>query len=269
MQFMKILIPLLTVVCLSAGCNSFEFSPEQTFDRDSPKNLNAAGLSKMQNNKPKDDTIRFVVTGDTQRSYNEVTNLVKKVNTIDNLDFVAFAGDLSEFGVLQEMEWLARELEKMNAPYVAVIGNHDLVNKGSSVFRKMYGSLNYSFVYRGIKFICHDTNGREYGFSGSVPDISWLSKETAAQTGVTGFVGISHVPPNSEDYDPGLISPYESLFGSTPGFLASFHAHNHTFSEFKSPGSEIPYVVTASAGISEFLLVKIINNTISYERIYF
>jgi len=266
---MKILFLLLTVACLSVGCNSFEFSPEQTFDRDSPKNLNAAGLSKMQNSRPKDDTIRFVITGDTQRSYNEVTKLVEKINTLENLDFVAVAGDLSEFGVLQEMEWLAREMEKMNAPYVAVIGNHDLVNKGASVFKKMYGDLNYSFIYRGIKFVCHDTNGREYGFSGKAPDINWLNLQVQPEAGVTGIVGISHVPPNSEDFDPALIQPYHSLFDQTPKFLASFHAHTHTYAEFGYPGSTVPYVITATAGLSEFLLVKIINNKLSYERIFF
>ena len=268
-QFMKIPLLFISVLLLSAGCNSLEFSPEQTFDRDSPKDLNAAGLHKMQQNTPKDDTIRVIITGDTQRSYNEVTKLVKKINTMQNLDFVAFAGDLSEFGVLQEMKWLARELEKMNTPYIAVVGNHDLVNKGSSVFRRMFGDLNYSFVYRGIKFICHDTNGREYGFSGRVPDIGWLTREVEPQGGVTGYVGISHVPPNSEDYDPALIEPYHSLFDKSPGFLASFHAHTHTHSEFGYPGSNVPYIITATAGASEFLLVKIIKNKLSYERIYF
>lgn len=266
---MKILFPLLAVVCLFAGCNSFEFSPEQTFDRDSPRNLNAAGLSKMQKNTPKDDTIRFVITGDTQRSYNEVTKLVQKINTLESLDFVAIAGDLSEFGVLQEMEWLARELERMNAPYVAIIGNHDLVNKGASVFDKMYGDLNYSFIYRGIKFICHDTNGREYGFSGKAPDIKWLTEQVQPEVGVIGFVGISHVPPNSEDFDPGLIQSYHSLFDQTPSFLASFHAHTHTYAEFGYPSSTVPYVITSTVGMSEFLLVKIINNKLSYERIFF
>jgi Icc protein len=223
----------------------------------------------MQKNIPKDDTIRIVITGDTQRSYNEVTTLVKKINTLEDLDFVAIAGDLSEFGVLQEMEWLARELKKLNSPYVSIIGNHDLVNKGAAVFKRMFGELNYSFVYRGVKFICHNTNGREYKFNGTVPDIGWLTKQVQPQAGVTGYVAISHVPPNSEDYDPALVLPYHSLFDKTPKFLASFHAHNHTYSEFGYPDSPVPYVITATAGVSEFLLVKIINNKVSYERIYF
>ncbi|MEJ7557719.1 MAG: metallophosphoesterase [Pedobacter sp.] len=108
---MRIPFLLIPVLFLFLSCNSLEFSPEQTSDRDSPRDLNAAGLSKLQKNSFKDDTIRFVITGDTQRSYNEVTTLVKKINQINGLDFVAMAGDLSEFGVLQEMEWLARELD--------------------------------------------------------------------------------------------------------------------------------------------------------------
>jgi Icc protein len=266
---MRVPFLILIVFFCITGCNSFEFSPEQTFDSNSPTNLNAAGLSKMLRNHPKDDTIRFVITGDTQRSYNEVTKLVEKINSFNDLDFVAVAGDLSEFGVLQEMEWVAKQFDKMNAPYVAIIGNHDLVNKGKSVFTRMFGELNYSFIYRGVKFVCHDTNGREYGFSGNVPDIAWLASQLQPQQGVEAFVGISHVPPNSEDYDPNLIQPYHSLFDKTPNFLASFHAHTHTYAEFGYPGSNIPYVITATVGASEFLLVKIINNKLSYERVFF
>ncbi|MES2826794.1 MAG: metallophosphoesterase [Bacteroidota bacterium] len=264
---MRQLLPLAAMLILCFGCNSFEFSPEQTFDNNSPTNLNAAGLAKMKSNMPIDDTIRFVVTGDTQRSHDEVEIMIRKINSIPNTDFVIIAGDLSEFGVLQEMEWVAKEFNKLNAPYVAVIGNHDLVAKGSEVFKRMYGDLNYSFVYRGIKFVAHDTNGREYNFNGSIPDIGWLTKELQPQAGVTGFVTISHVPPNSLDFDKKLETPYQSLFARTPGFLASFHAHTHTYSEFGYDGSAVPFIVTATPANNEFLLAKIINNKLSYERI--
>ena len=264
---MRQLLPLAAMLLFCLGCHSFEFSPEQTFDNNSPTNLNAAGLAKMNSNVPKDDTIRFVVTGDTQRSHDEVEIMIRKINSIANTDFVIIAGDLSEFGVLQEMEWVAKEFKKLNAPYVAVIGNHDLVAKGSEVFRRMYGDLNYSFVYRGIKFVAHDTNGREYNFNGLVPDIGWLTKELQPQAGVTGLVTISHVPPNSLDFDTKLETTYQTLFARTPNFLASFHAHTHTYSEFGYDGSNVPFIVTATPANNEFLLVKIINNKLSYERI--
>ena len=119
------------------------------------------------------------------------------------------------------------------------------------------------------KFLLHDTNSREYFFNGSTPNISWLKAELQPQSGITGFVTVSHVPPNSLDFEQKLIVPYSSLFGSTPGFLASFHGHTHTYSQFGYSGSKVPYIVTASNANKEFLLVKIINNKLSYERIFF
>lgn len=111
-----------------------------------------------------DDTVRFIITGDTQRSYDETIRFYKKVNSLSGVDFVIVAGDVTEFGSLKEMQWLIRELNKLTIPYGAVIGNHDLTMRGRDVFKRMYGELNYSFTYGGVKFICHDTNTFNPGF---------------------------------------------------------------------------------------------------------
>lgn len=267
---MKHTLPCLFALLLLISCNAFEYSPNQTHDKDAPQNLNNKAIEKLlTNSSTKDDTIRFIITGDTQRSHDEVKLMIQKMNTMNDVEFVAIAGDLSEFGVLQEMKWIATAFEKLHVPYVAIAGNHDVIAKGSNVFKRMYGELNFSFVYRGIKFICHDTNSREYFFDGNTPNIPWLKQELQSQTGVNGFVAISHVPPNSLDFDQKLINPYSGVFNNTPGFLASFHGHTHTYSQFGYSGSKVPYIITASNANREFLLVKIANNKLSYDRIFF
>src|SRR5690606_19216715 len=121
---------------------------------------------------------------------------------------------------------------------VAVIGNHDLTMRGRDVFTRMYGELNYSFTYAGVKFICHDTNSREYTFSGNVPNIPWLKNELQAEDGIHSYVAISHVPPIDDDFDQKLIKDYDAAFNDTPGFLASIHAHTHNFQEFRLDNSQ-------------------------------
>ncbi|RZK82586.1 MAG: metallophosphoesterase [Pedobacter sp.] len=266
---MRSTLSIFIALFILSSCNSLEFSPDQTFNKNSPRDLNAQNVARIQSTAAKDDTLRFIVTGDTQRSHDEVKTMISKINSLEAIEFVAIAGDLSEFGVLKEMEWIADSFKKLTVPYVAIVGNHDLVAKGNEVFERMYGPLNYSFTYRGIKFVCHDTNSREYHFDGSTPNISWLRQELQQQANVTGFVTISHVPPNSLDFEQKLIVPYSSLFGTTQGFLASFHGHTHTYSQFGYEGSRVPYIITASNANKEFLLVKIINNKLSYERIFF
>lgn len=260
---------LFLFFCISiSGCTKIEYSPSQIFDKSSYKNINANNLKRLGDGSH-DDTVRFIITGDTQRSYDETANFYKKVNSMPEVDFVIVAGDVTEFGTLKEMQWLARELNNLTVPYVAVIGNHDLTMRGRDTFSRMYGELNYSFNYGGVKFICHDTNSREYTFNGTVPNIPWLKNELKAEDGINNYVAISHIPPLSDDFDEKLIKDYDAAFNSTPGFLTSFHAHTHNFQEFRLDDSQVPYVITSAMGKREFLLVEIINNKLSFEQIPF
>jgi Icc protein len=250
------------------SCNNIEYSPSQVFDGNSFENINAKNLVKIGDGKG-DDTIRFIVTGDTQRSYEEAVPFYKKVNSMPGIDFVIVAGDVTEFGTLKEMQWLAERFNRLTAPYVVVIGNHDLTSRGRESFQRMYGDLNYSFVYGGIKFICHDTNSREYLFNGHIPNIPWLKKELAPEEGVSNYVAISHVPPVSRDFDSALLKDYAEAFHNTPGFLTSFHAHDHNFRSFRLGKSTVPYIVTSAMSKQEFTLVEIINNKLRFEQIPF
>ncbi|OAQ39832.1 metallophosphoesterase [Pedobacter psychrophilus] len=248
------------------ACSDFEYSPNQAFDKDSPVDLNAKSLARLQNIE-NDDTVKFIVFGDPQKSANELDEFIAKVNTMKNVDFAILAGDISEFGLLQETKWVALELEQLKIPHFAVIGNHDLLAKGDAVFKRMFGELNYSFAYDGVKFICHNTNGREYKFNGLVPDINWLQQELKPQTGVESYVAISHIRPFSPDFDTNLDIPYTDVFNAQPKFLASFHAHDHGYGEFFPNNSRVPFVVTTNIGNKGFILATIVNNKISYERI--
>lgn len=265
---MKVLY-LILFFCISiSSCSNLEFSPNQIFDKNSYQDINANNLEKLGDG-IQDDTVRFIITGDTQRWYDEAVKFYKKVNSMLGVDFVIVAGDVTEFGSLKEMQWLAEKFNKLTAPYFVVVGNHDLTMRGREVFLRMYGELNYSFIYGGVKFICHDTNSREYLFNGTVPNIPWLKKELQAEEGVNNYVAISHIPPISDDFDKNLVNDYINIFDETPGFLTSFHAHTHNFKAFKILDSHTPFVITSAIGKREFLLVEIINNKLNFEQIPF
>lgn len=255
-------------VFVFSGCNNLEYSPNQVFDKNSHTDINSRNLKKLGDGAG-DDTVRFIYTGDPQRSRNETVDFYKKVNSMTGIDFVVIGGDITEFGVMKEMDWIAETLSQLNPPYVAVVGNHDLTSRGTEVFKRMFGELDYSFVYGGVKFICHNTNSREYKFNGRVPDIKWLESQLKPTEGVSSYVAMSHVPPNSIDFDPALVGSYSAAFAKAPGMLASFHAHTHSYDVIYPDDSGIPYVITATVEKKEFLLVEIINNKLSFERVYF
>lgn len=265
---MKIFTKLLVLSGMLVGCNAFEYSPDQTFDRNSPTDLNKTAIAKLMAAEPKNDTLKFILSGDTQRSYKEIPGFIEKVNAIDNIDFVLVAGDITEFGSFYEMEAYADRMKKMKVPVITVIGNHDLTGRGRESYKRMFGDLNFSFVYKGTKFICHDTNSREYRYDGRVPDLGWLAQQLQPSNDVQRYVAVGHVPALSEDFDQKLTHQYKAQFEKTPGFLAALYGHTHTYLT-AAPEDTFQYVVTGSIESKEFIVVTVINNKLTHERVFY
>lgn len=257
---------LIWVIILFQSCNSIEYSPNQAFDRDSPRDLNKKNLEWLSQNTA-DDTIRFVLTGDSQRQYSSSKDLVKTVNAIPGVDFVFLAGDISDFGLLQEMEWVNGIFSGLKVPYIGVIGNHDLVANGEEAFKRMFGELNFSFVYQSVKFVCHNTNSREAAFNGHVPDIAWLKGQLVPEDGVKAYITVAHVPPNNGDFDANLSEEYIHTINNSPNTLAALFAHIHDYDVFYPEGGEIPYICTNAIQHRQFILAEIVNGKFKFKNI--
>jgi 3',5'-cyclic AMP phosphodiesterase CpdA len=249
---------LLIFATLLTGCDQFEFSPNQSFDNSSPSNLNAQNLVRLRQN-AEDDTVTVVFAGDTQRWYDEQERFVKKVNSLENVDLVLLAGDISDFGILQEFKWVQKRLSALRAPYFGIIGNHDMVANGRQIFRQMFGPLNYSFVYGGIKFIAHNTNGLEAPGE-HIPDLGWLARELHNTEGADYIVTVSHVPPfNAVEFGTESVMPYTRLLENTPNLLLSLHGHVHQHQDFYPFGNKVHYMTSFSFEQSAFVLLQIVN----------
>lgn len=258
---------LFLTLILTQGCNKFEYSPYQTDGIKKPENLNNLNISKLLADEwVSDDTVVILFTGDSQRFYNSLDALVAKTNSISSIDMLILSGDITDFGLLQEFLWVYERLEKLNVPYLCVIGNHDLTTNGSIIYEEMFGPKNFSFSYKGYKFLFHDTNGREYNFNGTVPDITWLSgqlNDASAQW----FVGVSHVPPYNEDFDNNLEVPYLELFASRPEFILSLHGHLHGSLDMYI--DHVRYITSYAMNDDECILLKLFNGNVSKEVIYY
>ena len=261
---MKITLYFLFLLFLSS-CEMMEYSPNQVFDKNTPRDLNKKNLERLAK-APADDTIRFVLTGDSQRAYKNAQDLVDVVNRTRGVDFVLLAGDISDFGLLNEMEWVDQIFSKLKAPYIGVVGNHDLVANGEKVYNRMFGPTNFCFNYQGIKFICHNTNSREVNFSGSVPDINWMKTELSPANNIKGNILVAHVAPFSVDFDKNLQREYVSTVSSQPT-LAALYAHDH--SEEIRYENNIPFMITNAIVKRQFLLVEVVNGKLTYESIQY
>jgi 3',5'-cyclic-AMP phosphodiesterase len=258
---------VIALILLVVGCDSFELSPNQIFDRDTPRDINLRNIEILKAS-PVDDTVTIALVGDSQRWYDEVDEFVDKVNEFESVDFVLLNGDISDFGLLNEFEWIHRAFSRIHKPYISVIGNHDVLASGEQVFTRMYGPINYSFVYDSIKFVLHNTNGREY-IDRQVPDIEWLTQELKGEQSpeVKYFIGASHVPPDHPDFDKGLVEPYRNLLNSTPGFVVSLHGHIHKHTDGYPFNDGIRYITAHSFNLRSFVILKIVRGQIIKEII--
>lgn len=252
------------------SCKKFEYSPYQlkpTGDAPIPLKLNSGNMEKLQQStSTADDTVTFLYVGDSQRFYEELDDLVAKANSIPSLDFLVLAGDITDFGLLQEFEWIQKRLERLRIPYFCAIGNHDLTAQGARIYEKMFGQRNFAFNYLQYKFLFHDTNGREHNFDGTAPDIPWLAQQMEDQMS-KWFVGISHVPPYDVDFDKNLEKPYSSLFRSNPNFILSLHGHLHTTLDAFAYNDHVRYIVCNAIDSREAVVIQLIQGNIIKQTI--
>jgi 3',5'-cyclic AMP phosphodiesterase CpdA len=224
--------------------------------------LNAKNILKLLS-KPDDgrDTVTVLFIGDSHRYYDELEALIVEANRIPHLDFVILDGDITDFGLLEQFLWINQRLEKLNVPYICVIGNHDLTGNGSDVYAQLFGEKNFSFTYKKYKFLFHDSNGREYKFNGNVPNLWWLTNELNDSI-PKWFIPVSHIPPFSEDYDKTLEKPYNALLASKSKCIASLHAHMHEASDSYNYNDRVRYIVCNSVEKKKSTLLKLINGQV-------
>lgn len=272
MTFPRNYIVVLSILMVSVivSCDKFEYSPYQTeLPKGTPKGLNAHNIALIKSNEESgltDDTVTIIYTGDSQRFYDDLEKLVRRANQIPNVDFLVFCGDIADFGLLQEYLWIHERLKRLHYPYLAVIGNHDLVHQDGEVFTEMYGDKNFTLDYKGYTFLFHDTNSREYNFNGQVPNIGWLASNIN-QSKSNWLVGVSHVPPFDVDFDSNLEHPYKNLLASTPNFILSLHGRLHNLGDTTYYGDHVRYMTTTSVNKKSFLLLKLIDGKIFKELI--
>lgn len=255
---------LIALALILQGC--FEYNPNQIILEDDEKDLTAKNL-KMLHAAPADATVRFVLMGDSQRFYDDSEDFVHSVNQLEGIDFVIHAGDITDFGLAQEFKWVHEIMSGLKVPYLTVIGNHDLLANGRKVYRKMYGEFNYIFEYGDFRFILLDTNSREYGFNGAVPDLDWLQSQLETSNKKT--VIISHIPPFDADFDGNLEHKYAELLADDPNVVLSLHGHQHSFFDETYYDDGVRYFVTTSMNKRGYAVITMTANEIEVENQFF
>lgn len=101
------------------------------------------------------EPFRFALLSDVQEAIDQVADIFDRVNEVSDLRFVLGAGDLTSQGTREELERFQTELLRMNVPYFATLGNHEL-GTHPTLFHEYFGRGSFHFRFHGVAFTLLD-----------------------------------------------------------------------------------------------------------------
>ena len=263
---------LLTALVLSIfliSCEkTFTYNANQTQIEEKDRDQNTKNLERLRS-KPENGSFNFIVISDTQRFYEELDDLVEKLNTYRDISFVVLNGDITDFGLRSEYLWVSHRLQKLSFPFLVVIGNHDMLGNGRELYKNMYGTENFGFNFSGYKFIVLNSNSQEVGHNGSLPDTTWLHQELAATPAQQKIFIISHIAPFSGDFDRSLEQPYARMLANNGNVIYSIHGHEGISYLGQPYGPPVNYLVVNSIKERSFVFIKVNTNNTEVEKVHF
>lgn len=247
----------------------FDYHPyDARFDGEC--DINSHAMGRIEEACRDKETLRVVFMGDTHGYYTAAKDFVKAVNGRTDIDFVVHGGDLTDCGTTREYEWIRDIMGGLNVPYVALIGNHDMLGTGDEVYRKMYGPMNFSFVAGRVRFVCLNTNATEYDYVAAVPDFNFMEEQLT--TGLDRFdrtVVCMHAKPYCEQFNNNVVKVFDRYVQLFPGLLFCYYAHEHVLEAGDIYGNGIMYYGSASIEKRNYLLFTITKEGYGYEVVSF
>jgi Icc protein len=254
------------VAVLVGGAACLEYSPHEVRLDSSERDLHEKALATLQAS-PSPSPLRFAVVGDTQIQFEDAEEVVRALKARDDLAFVVQVGDFTHWGLADEFQIMNRIFAELPIPYFVVVGIHDLLGTGRLVYEEMFGPVNFAFTHGGVRFALLDSNSREYGFDGRVPDLAWLAAQLAPSPEHARAVVISHAPPDNPDFDPDLRADYFRVLREG-GATLSLHGHAHVYRTTQVDGVQV-VVADDVAGRSYLVVTAAEGGGFVHERVGF
>jgi 3',5'-cyclic AMP phosphodiesterase CpdA len=151
----------------------------------------------------------FMQLSDTHIGYsgaanpNPTTTLPMAIAAINAMpvqpDFIIFTGDLTHVTDsittrqmrMAQFQQMVSQLKVQTIHYMP--GEHDAGPDGGMVYQQMFGTMYYSFDYKGVHFIALDNVSNPMLNLGTT-QLNWLKSDLAAQSKDQPIVVFSHIP---------------------------------------------------------------------------
>jgi predicted phosphodiesterase len=257
----------LAALTILTSCDMLDYHPYDVYVT-GEKFVNNKNIARIESACANKDTIRFAATGDTQGWYDETEDFVKDVNKRDSIDFVVHTGDLTNYGVTNEFLWQRDILNKLNVPYVCVIGNHDCLGTGEFAFRRIFGETNTYFIAGRVKFVMLNTNALEYDYSKAIPDIDFIeSQDTIRRSEFDRSIVTMHAHPYADVFNNNFALSFEHAIMRLPHLMFCMNGHDHTMMQTTRFNDGLMYYQTASINQRKYYIFTVTPSGYTYEII--
>jgi predicted phosphodiesterase len=155
---------------------------------------------------PLRNTIRIVFISDTA-GYTEYKVLLRQMEKLRKKPTAVFhGGDFVNDGTLKQYEKHLQITASSPFNVVHIPGNHDLLNRGKFIFKRLFGKTYFSFTYKDkVKFILiNNADKKNLGNYGMDEEqFQWFELELEKDSPGIKIV-LGHVPPNK------MFRPYSN-----------------------------------------------------------
>ena len=197
------------------SCGRLEYSPWSVDVPDTKlNNKNLYLISKQRQEYP----FKVALLADPQGHIQDFRKQLELLNSRDDISFTVVLGDLTDYGLKEEFEWVLNASRISNAPILFIPGNHDGLANGKKIYKQMFGEYSYTFNYADHKFVMWNNNKLEWQ---GEPNWPWLASQLNSKS-----ILMSHIPPTDDVYQSEEIEYWKQLM-QDKNIPISIHGHLH------------------------------------------
>jgi predicted phosphodiesterase len=214
---------VLALAVLLVSCDKLtDFSPYDANTTHS--DINIRSVSEIIAQQWPGDSITFVAISDTHTNYADFRAAVSTINEMDGISFVMVLGDVTNWGLFKEFDDYYHLASRLDVPFITLIGNHDYLSNGKTIYNKMFGPTNFYFDIGNYRMVIFDNIVWENG--NRQPDFEWLSQTLAAPEEMTS-VACYHIHPQDSQLENGYSGKMKEIIEDNPVILSIFgHGHD-------------------------------------------
>lgn len=226
-------------------------------DNSNPFGLSVAEKNPWTNLSPNADAdqFQFVVVSDRTGGHRDkiFSKAVSQINLMQP-EFVVSVGDLIE-GYSTDVEKVKPQwdefdsyVKKLEMPFFYVPGNHDITNREQvALWAGRYGKAYYSFQYKGVLFLCLNSEDGQGGNIMGPEQIAFVKKTLEETKGVKWTMIFMHKPiwTAVDQEKAGWAECERALMGRN---YTVFCGHVHRYQKFVRNGMNYYQLATTGGG---------------------